>query len=135
MSKTTVLIIDDNQDFQILVKFVLEQDTSWKVLTALTGEEGIALAQSYHPDVILLDIAMPELDGFDVYRSLKFHSSTRSIPIIFMTAIIGMEKEIEQRTAKDIKIITKPFNVLTLESQIIDTFNTQSDGFNTLLSN
>lgn len=135
MSKTTVLVIDDNQDLQILVKFVLEQDTNWRVLTALSGEEGIALAQSYRPNVILLDIAMPQLDGFDVYRSLKFHSSTRSIPIIFMTAIAGMEKKIQQRTAKDIKVISKPFNILTLESQIIDTCNTQSRGFHTLLSN
>ena len=77
----SLLVIDDNDNFIILVKLFLELDTDWKIITALDGKEGIAKARLEQPDLILLDVAMPRLDGIAVYKMLKSERATRSIPI------------------------------------------------------
>ena len=118
MTDITLLIIDDCHDSNQLVKFVLEQDTDWKIITALNAEEGINRARAHRPSVILLDVAMPNIDGLDVYELLKSDETTRSIPIIFTTAMVGVEERIKRRISNKVKIITKPFDIRTLETRI-----------------
>ena len=115
---SSLMIIDDDGDFNTLVKFVLEHDTDWKILTALDGEEGVTLAQLQQPDVILLDIVMPNLNGLDVYHLLKSNQTTCSIPIIFVTAMVRMEQIIKAQITEDIEVITKPFNIMTLANRV-----------------
>ena len=120
MISISLLVIDDDGDFNALVKFVLEHDTDWKILTALGGREGVALAQLQQPDLILLDIVMPNLNGLDVYHLLKSNQTTCSIPIIFVTAMVRMKPIIRAQITEDIEVITKPFDIMTLANQVTD---------------
>ena len=118
MSNFTVLIIDDNDDTNKLVQLVLQQDTDWQVAIASRGVDGITQARSLQPEVILLDIAMPEMDGIEVYKILKSSSDTRSIPVIFLTAMPMLEQTLSRQIGKDVAIIAKPLDILTLADRI-----------------
>ncbi|WP_303866282.1 HD domain-containing protein [Acetobacterium wieringae] len=84
------LAIDDNQDNLITMRALIREafPEAW-VLSATTGIKGIAIAREEDPDVILLDIVMPEMDGFEVCQRLKSDSQTKEIPVVFITAIKG----------------------------------------------
>jgi two-component system, cell cycle response regulator DivK len=85
MSGRTVLLIEDNEDNRIVYSTILRH-YGYTVVEALTGEEGIAAAQSDRPDLILMDIGLPGVDGWEATRRLKADDSTRQIPIIALTA-------------------------------------------------
>jgi CheY-like chemotaxis protein len=118
MAIKQLLLIDDNEDNRMLVKFALEMHTGWEVLTAEDGIEGITKAEVERPDVILLDVLMPGLDGFTVYEVLKFNLFTCTIPIIFMTALTQEEVLAQLEATLAEGIITKPFDTINLDSQI-----------------
>ena len=118
MSVKKILVIDDDQDFNAFVEISFAYN--WKILTAANGELGISLAKSQHPDLILLDVAMPRLNGLAVYNLLKLEPTTLSIPIIFFTSMIGMERIIKSKTNQDVPILRKHFNVTKLKNQIND---------------
>ena len=87
-TRLTVLAIDDNRDNLVTLAAVLHDALpGCTVMTALDGERGIALARSADPDVILLDIVMPGMDGFEVCRRLKGDDALRTIPVVFLTAL------------------------------------------------
>ena len=89
-----VLIIDDNADNLISIKALLNNlEPDYKILTAKSGIEGIELAVSDSPDTILLDIQMPNMDGYEVCKRLRADNRTSSIPIIFLTAIKTSAKD------------------------------------------
>ena len=84
--KGTLLIIDDTPELvRLLLNFLTK--AGFEVLIAQDGQRGIERAQQFQPDLILLDVKMPHMDGFEVCRQLKLNERTRSIPIIFMTAV------------------------------------------------
>ncbi|HVG31897.1 MAG TPA: response regulator [Pyrinomonadaceae bacterium] len=83
--KTTVLVVDDVHDNLILISLSL-QDMGYRVLTADNGEEAVAMAVRARPDIILMDIAMPELDGLGAARRIRSHVEVRGVPIIGITA-------------------------------------------------
>lgn len=121
MSTRRLLFIDDNQDTKMLIKLAFEKiHTNWEVLLASDGIEGITKAESERPDAILLDVVMPKLDGFKVYEVLKSNLFTASIPVIFTTAMVSnkMIARLENTSAEG--IITKPFDILNLDSQIAE---------------
>jgi two-component system alkaline phosphatase synthesis response regulator PhoP len=88
MYKERVLIIDDEEDFCNLVKKNIEQTGKFDVYTATNGEDGIRLAREIKPDLILLDVVMPGLDGGDVVSLIKKDKSIKDTPIVFLTAIL-----------------------------------------------
>jgi CheY-like chemotaxis protein len=88
VTKKTILIIDDEEDFCHFVKLNLEQTGNFEVLTAYNGADGINMAKRYQPDLILLDIIMPTMTGTQVAESLRNDIATKAIPIIFVTAIV-----------------------------------------------
>ena len=120
MAVRRLLYIDDNEDSRILVEFVLESQTNWEVLTACDGVEGITKAETERPDVILLDFIMPGLDGIAVLEVLKSNLFTCSIPVIFVTAMVETKllSLLENTLAEG--VITKPFDVINLDSQIAE---------------
>ena len=121
MQIKTILIIDDDRDFNDFIKISLEKRL--QVLTALNGKDGISIAKSQKPNLILLDLAMPQLDGLAVYQTLKSDSTSSSIPIIFLTAMLGMERILKSKTNQNVEIITKHYNTTKLETQIYSAFN------------
>jgi len=88
MMKKRILIIDDERDFCRMVKFNLERTKQYEVLFATDGRSGIEIAGSKKPDLILLDIKMPGKSGGEIAEELLDDPSTRSIPIIFLTALV-----------------------------------------------
>jgi len=88
VSKKTILIVDDEEDFCHFVKLNLEQTGRYEVLTANSGADGISIANRNQPDLILLDIIMPNMTGTQVAEMLRNDKATRNIPIIFVTAIV-----------------------------------------------
>ena len=127
MIQKTLLIIDDDRDFNTLVEIFLYPN--WHILTASNGKKGIDLAKSQQPDLVLLDVEMPQLNGLAIYKLLKLDSTTSSIPIIFLTAMVRMEKIIRAKILDNIivdditdriEIISKPFHMTALEQKIIE---------------
>jgi DNA-binding response OmpR family regulator len=112
-----VLIVEDEPEILSLVKDTLAAD-KYEFLEALDGEQGLALARRSAPDLVLLDILMPKLNGYEVCRQLKADDQTRQIPILMMTAY-GQKKEIEEgfRVKAD-GYIVKPFEPEKLREQV-----------------
>jgi CheY-like chemotaxis protein len=98
-AKKTVLIIDDEEDFCYFVKLNLEETGQYEVITATSGAEGIKKAIHHQPDIILLDIIMPVMTGTQVAEELLNNKSTKSIPIIFVTAI-AKRSEVSRKDEK-----------------------------------
>lgn len=118
MSKC-VLIVDDEEDIRAITKMGLEMGAGWTVLTASSGEEALELATANQPDVILLDVMMPDMDGWETLQQLKANPATHQIPVILATAKIQPS---EQESFTDLKvaaIFTKPFRPLQLANQIM----------------
>jgi two-component system, OmpR family, alkaline phosphatase synthesis response regulator PhoP len=118
MSHKRVLIIDDEVAIQTVVQFGLNLSVGWEVLTASSGAEGIERAAMEQPDMILLDVMMPEMDGLATFQKLRQTPQTQMIPVILLTAKAqAAEKRIFQTTGVN-GVITKPFNSLDLAAQI-----------------
>ena len=118
MDTKRILIIDDEETIQTVVQFGIKMTAGWEVFTASSGQEGIKAAQSKQPDVILLDVMMPDMDGIATFKELQSHSQTEQIPVIFLTA---KAQTAEKRQFNDLGVsgvITKPFNSLDLPEQI-----------------
>lgn len=123
MNHKRVLIIDDEEAIQTVVKFGLKMSVGWEVLTANSGLEGIKCAQTEQPDIILLDVMMPEMDGLATFKRLQRHPETQSIPVILLTAKAqASEKRVFQKTGVN-GVITKPFNSLELAGEITHILN------------
>ena len=104
-----VLVIDDEPDIRSVLEMTLSALAGWDVLTASTGMEGLRRAQSHRPDLILLDVMMPDMDGPETLLALGLLAETRGIPVIFMTAKAHFSVG---------RTITKPFDPARLIDQI-----------------
>jgi len=116
----TILAIDDNGDNLIsLMALIRESFGDATVLTAQSGQRGLVLAQTQDPDVILLDIVMPVMDGYDVCRALKTDERTRDTPVVFLTAIrADRESRIKALEAGGDAFLSKPIDSVELTAQI-----------------
>jgi len=118
--KIKILTIDDNPDNLIILKARLKDVfPQAAVFTALTGEKGLELAAGEDPDVILLDIVMPGIDGFEVCQRLKADCELREIPVVFVTAIRGdKESRILALESGAEAFLAKPIDEIELTAQI-----------------
>jgi len=116
----TILAVDDEQAVLELARACIRHalGEQHRVLLARTGEEALAAAEAHRPDLILLDIKMPGMDGFEVCRRLKGGAATRDIPILFLTAL-GDQESVERALALGGDgYVVKPFNAVTLAAQM-----------------
>lgn len=117
MGKAKVLYIEDNKDNMTLVKRVLEVE-GYEVIGANSGNEGLAKARSLHPDLVITDINLPDIDGYEITETLKKEAKTAHIPVIAMTANV-MKKDREQVHEVGCDgYIAKPIDIDTLPEQI-----------------
>lgn len=117
MGKETVLVVEDEEDIQELLRYNLAKE-GYTVRGVASGEEGLDVARAERPDIILLDLMLPSLDGLDVCKALKMDSRTQAIPVIMLTAK-GEEADIVaglEIGADD--YITKPFSLRVLLARI-----------------
>ncbi len=117
-SKGTILVVDDNRDTVTLVKIILEGN-GYGVQTAYNGLEVFSRLEEQKPDLIFLDIMMPQMDGMAVLKRLKGTAETSSIPVIMLTAKVQYEDMIESYELGADYYIFKPFN----SSQLINGIN------------
>ncbi len=117
MSKKKILFIEDEVE-QISILQERMKAIGYEFLSAINGEVGLKLANEIKPDLILLDIIMPKIDGYEVCRRLKENPETKNIPVIIITAWTAkdFEKMCLQLGAQ--RVITKPFNTKELEMEI-----------------
>lgn len=92
MAKKKILIIDDAKDFTCLVKKNLEKTRKYKVKTESEGSQGLIAARKFKPDLILLDVLMPGMNGGSVCSLLEKDADTKNIPIVFLTAAVTMDE-------------------------------------------
>jgi diguanylate cyclase (GGDEF)-like protein len=122
--KKRVLIIDDSVVIQRLVQARLRAD-GFEVATGSDGSEAIELAKIFQPDVILLDIDMPVMNGFDACRALKDNSATSSIPVIFLTSQTRTEDKVRGLDIGAIDYVTKPFDPIELRARVRSAYRTK----------
>ena len=103
-----ILLVDDNPN-NLKVLFEAIQGHGWKALMATDGESAIEQAEYAKPDLILLDVMMPGIDGFETCRRLKSNSITQDIPVIFMTALADTTDKVKGLEIGAVDYITKPF--------------------------
>ncbi|NET31585.1 MAG: response regulator [Cyanothece sp. SIO1E1] len=123
MTAKRVLIVDNEQYIQEVAQIALETITSWHVMTASSGNECLAKAELEQPDVILLDVMMPDMDGLATFQKLQANADTRHIPVILLTAKVQAS---DRRRYDDLGIaatIAKPFDPLQLAAQIADVLD------------
>uniref|UniRef100_B8HL54 Response regulator receiver protein n=1 Tax=Cyanothece sp. (strain PCC 7425 / ATCC 29141) TaxID=395961 RepID=B8HL54_CYAP4 len=117
MSKR-ILIIDDEEDIRDITQLGLEMSVGWQVLTASSGQAGLAIAAAEQPDAILLDVMMPEMDGRMTFDRLQANPQTKQIPVILMTAKIQASDTASFTDLAVAGVLTKPFRPMALAEQI-----------------
>ena len=126
MDIKNVLMVDDDDDIREIGGMSLEDVGAWCVALAGSAEEALTQAQVKTPDLILLDVMMPEVDGPTAFVRLRELPGLRDVPVIFMTARVQKE-EIESYLALGaVGVIVKPFDPMTLPKEIMDILRKQS---------
>jgi DNA-binding response OmpR family regulator len=112
-----ILVVEDEADLAVLVEVNLEL-AGYDVTTARDGAEGLSVARSDPPDLVLLDVMMPVLDGWQVLRALKQDSGLRDIPVVMLTALSAERDLIRGHLQGAVQYITKPFEMRRLLSAV-----------------
>ncbi|SMO37713.1 response regulator transcription factor [Fodinibius sediminis] len=115
--KKTILVVDDEQDLLDLIEYNLNKE-GFDVLKAEDGVQGIEMAREHHPDLMLLDIMMPQMDGLEVVERIRKDEKLKRIPIIFLTARSDEKTEVEGLDKGGDDYITKPISTTKLLSRI-----------------
>lgn len=113
----TVLLIDDDPLIHKIVEASLMKD-NFKVLYAANGESGLALALQNKPDVVLLDVVMPGMDGFEVCQKLRQDPALKYVPVIILTALDDRDSKVQGLEAGADDYICKPFDKLEFRARV-----------------
>jgi signal transduction histidine kinase/DNA-binding response OmpR family regulator len=116
-SNFTILVVDDTEANRTIVSSLLKH-SNFKVIMAENGRLALQAAQKYLPDLILLDVMMPVMDGFETCRHLKATKETEQIPVIFMTALAATEDKLKGFNAGAVDYITRPLSQRELLARI-----------------
>jgi CheY-like chemotaxis protein len=115
-----ILFVEDDPDIQMVAQLALEAVGGYTVQMCSSGKEALAVAEQFAPDLILLDVMMPGMDGPTTLIELRKKSSLTQTPVVFMTARV-QRHEIEQYLAMGAAdVISKPFDPMTLSAQVAD---------------
>ncbi len=113
-----ILIVEDQEDNRKILRDLLTS-AGFAHLEATTGEEGVRLAEAHHPDLILMDIQLPGLDGYEATRRIKANPALRPIPIIAVTSYAAFSgDDVKPRQAGCDGYVTKPFGPRALQTKV-----------------
>jgi len=120
MAVSKVLLVDDEPHIRRIGELSLKGVGKWTVVLASSGAEALEKAEIEKPDVILLDVMMPGMDGMATLAKLRAHEATSKTPVIFMTAKVQKHEVDRYREAGAVGVIPKPFDPMALPAQILD---------------
>ena len=112
-----ILIVEDQEDNRVIMRDVLST-AGYHLIEALNGEDGVKLAQSERPDLILMDIQLPVMDGYEATRRIKADPNLKSIPIIAVTSYALSGDEVKARAAGCDGYVAKPFSPRELLARV-----------------
>lgn len=118
MTSKKVLYVDDENDIREVAQISLEIDPGFEVRCCSSGAGALVEADAWQPDIILLDVMMPEMDGPETLRRLNGASSTSGIPVVFITARTQTHEVERYRTMGAVGVIAKPFDPMTLAGKV-----------------
>lgn len=118
MAIKRVLLVDDDQDLRRIGELSLKNVGRWQVFLATCGPEALRLACQESPDVILLDVMMPGMDGPTTLLELQSNTATADIPVIFLTAKVQTHEITDYVQLGALGVIIKPFDPMTLPQEI-----------------
>lgn len=118
MEPRTVLFVDDDAELRTLGLLSLRKFGGWRTLAAASGPEALEVAAAERPDVILLDVILPGMDGPEILAALRSHPATARTPVIFLTAMTEPAEIEALRGLGAIDVITKPFDPLGLPAAV-----------------
>ena len=116
MSKR-ILVVEDHEDNRRILRDLLTS-AGYEMIEAVTGKEGVAMAKTHRPDLILMDIQLPELDGYEATRRIKSDPALRPIPIIAVTSYALSGDDVKAFAAGCAAYVTKPFSPRQLLAKI-----------------
>jgi twitching motility two-component system response regulator PilG len=120
--KKTVLVVEDKASLTQMLKFLF-LSKGLSVQIAFNGEEALEKARSLHPNLILLDIMMPRMDGFEVLEKLREQDDTSGIPVIMLTARKSREDMTRAKDLGAVEYITKPFKAVEVVDKVLRHLN------------
>jgi CheY-like chemotaxis protein len=112
------LVVDDDETIREVAQMALELVGGWRVTTASNGAEAVELARTDRPDVVLLDVMLPRVDGPAILKMLRAETGTRDIPVIYLTAKATAGREEEWPLNGATGVIAKPFDPMTLADDV-----------------
>lgn len=124
LKNQVILVIEDEPGQRLAIQRILEKQ-GYKIVLAENGVQGLSMARSRKPDMILLDVVMPDLSGSEVCRQLKEDPSTKNIPIIFLTSRSSPDEVVEQFGLGADMHLAKPIDARELITQIQISFDNQ----------
>jgi CheY-like chemotaxis protein len=130
IAQPRILLIDDDRDIRTITNLVLLTQQVGEVLEAGSGQEGIAAARTKRPDVILLDMRLPDISGETVLQLLRADPWTRDIPVVLFTSLAGDIKRLKTLGVSD--IVLKPFHAQSLCSVIRRVLDSRGQNANSL---
>lgn len=123
--KPRILVVDDEEHIASIIQFTLEH-ANYEVLVAHDGKEGLRMAREEMPDLILLDLMLPNIDGYKVCRLLKFDKKYRHIPVILISARSeAQDRELGRQVGAD-DFVPKPFDPQVLADKVREFLNVQA---------
>lgn len=123
-----ILFVEDQQDIQAIATIALESIGKFTLKTCSSGQEAIDAAVSFLPDLLLLDVMMPGMDGPTTLTKLREFTQLENTPVIFMTAKVQPTEVAELKALGALDIITKPFDPITLADQIRSIWQQNQQG-------
>ena len=106
--KKKILVIEDDEDFLALVNMMLA-DTHVEIIPALTGLQGLKAIHAHRPDVVILDLTLPDMNGWEVFIQMRDHAETQAIPVIILTSYgTRVDRNFSLRVARVHDFLTKP---------------------------
>ena len=118
MSVKNIIHVDDHVDILLLAKLALERLGVFSVRTCTSGAEALQTTIDFPPDLILLDVMMPEMNGPETLRALRARKATRTTPVIFVTATLGAEDRAYYKRLGSIGVVAKPLDHRTFATTI-----------------
>ena len=112
-----ILVVEDQEDNRRILRDLLT-NAGYELIEAVTGTEGVAMAKTHHPDLILMDIQLPEIDGYEAVRRIKSDPALKLIPIIAVTSYALSGDEEKAYAAGCIAYVTKPFSPRMLVAKV-----------------